>query len=111
MNEPIKTGILAFGMSGRVFHAPFIATNPKFTLSAVTERSKKDVHKHYPDVKSYDSVDELIEDEEIELVIINTPNNTHFEFAEKALLAGKHVLIEKPCVPTQDEARYLFDLG
>lgn len=111
MSKPIQTGILAYGMSGRVFHAPFITTNPNFKLKAVTERTKKEVHKHFPTVISYDSVEDLLADKEIELVIVNTPNNTHFEFAEKAILAGKHVLIEKPMVPTKEEAKALFDLG
>src|SRR5690606_26361914 len=111
MSKAIQTGILAYGMSGKIFHAPFIVTNPNFNLRAVTERTKKEVHNQFPDVISYDSVEELIADEEIELVIINTPNNTHLEFAKQAILAGKHVLIEKPMVTTKEEAQYLFDLG
>lgn len=111
MTSPIKTGVLAYGMSGKLFHVPFIVTNSKFELTAVTERSKKEVHKKYPEVKSYDTVHELIADKDIELVIINTPNNTHFEFAKQAILAGKHVLLEKPMVPTKAEAVHLFELG
>lgn len=109
--QPIQTGVLAYGMSGKLFHVPFLVTNPKFALRAVTERSKKEVHLQYPAVISYDSVEELLADETIELVIVNTPNNTHFDFAKKAILAGKHVLIEKPMVPTQAEAKQLFELG
>lgn len=60
---------------------------------------------------SYDSVEELLADSAIELVVINTSNNTHFEFAKKAILAGKHVLVEKPMVPTSAEAKELFALG
>lgn len=111
MSDAIQTGILAYGMSGRIFHAPFISTNPNFNLRAVTERTKKEVHTRLPNVISYDSVEELLADEKIELVIVNTPNNTHFEFAKQAILAGKHVLIEKPMVATVEEAKELFDLG
>jgi len=100
----INTGILSFGMSGRVFHAPFIHTNPHFNLSAVVERSKKTAHEFYPTIKSYDSIAELIADNSIELVIVNTPNYTHFQFAKEALEAGKHVLIEKPAV--DDSAQF-----
>ena len=39
--DKIKTGLVAFGMSGQVFHAPFISTNPHFELTAITERSKE----------------------------------------------------------------------
>lgn len=94
----INTGILSFGMSGRVFHAPFIHNNPHFNLSAVVERSKKAAHEFYPAIKSYNSIAELLADESIELVIVNTPNYTHFQYAKEALEAGKHVLIEKPAV-------------
>ncbi|MBC7915344.1 MAG: Gfo/Idh/MocA family oxidoreductase, partial [Pyrinomonadaceae bacterium] len=59
----------------------------------------------------YDSVDQLLNDPAIDLVIVNTPNNTHFEFAKKALEAGKHVLVEKPFAATSAEAKELFTLA
>ncbi|WP_313511576.1 Gfo/Idh/MocA family oxidoreductase [Sphingobacterium sp.] len=107
----IVTGILSYGMSGRVFHAPFIEVNPNFELRGIVERSKKLAQDRYPNIISYDSVDDLINDPEIELVIVNTPNDTHVEFALKALKAGKHVLIEKPFAPTAPEANVLFKVA
>lgn len=109
--KPIKTGLLAFGMSGRIFHAPFIHANPGFLLEAVVERNTKKAAVLYPDIKSYDTSDEMINDPNLELIIVNTPNYTHFDLAKQALLAGKHVLIEKPIAPTVAEAQELFDLG
>jgi scyllo-inositol 2-dehydrogenase (NADP+) len=111
MSKPIVTGILAYGMSGRVFHAPFVATNPTFKFKAVVERNEKKAAQRYPDVISYNSIDELINDDEIELVIVNTPNYMHFDNAKQALLAGKHVLIEKPAAATSAEVKELFELG
>ncbi len=112
MSHPaIVTGILSYGMSGRVFHAPFVHANSHFALHAICERSKKTAKERYPDVISYDSADELIHDPAVELVIVNTPNNTHVEYIRKSLLAGKHVLVEKPCAPTSAEAKELFDLA
>ena len=111
MQNPLVTGILSYGMSGRLFHAPFIETNPKFKLHAVTERTEKEAYKRYPDIISYDSVEELLEDSLIELVIVNTPNFTHFDFAKLALKAGKHVLVEKPFSATTAEAKELFNLA
>ncbi|WP_423149659.1 Gfo/Idh/MocA family oxidoreductase [Rubrolithibacter danxiaensis] len=111
MNNPIITGILSYGMSGKLFHAPFIYVHPGFELYAVTERHEKNASKRYQNIKSYNSVDELIADPAIELVIVNTPNNTHYEFTKKALLAGKHVLVEKPFTPTVAEAKELFKLA
>jgi len=111
MPKPIVTGIMAYGMSGRIFHAPFLTTNPGFKLKAVVERHEKKAAKTYPEIISYDSIDELIDDEEIELIVVNTPNYLHFEHAEKALRAGKHVLIEKPAAATSEEVKQLFALG
>jgi len=109
--KPVKTGLLSFGMSGKLFHAPFIAEMEQFDFVAVVERSKKEAQKYYPDVISYDSVDDMLSNREIELIIINTPNNTHFDFAKKALEAGKDILVEKPFVATSEEAKELFELG
>jgi len=111
MPKPIITGLLSYGMSGRVFHAPFLTTNPGFILKAVVERHEKKAALRYPAVKSYDSFEELLNDDEIELIIINTPNNTHFDFSVRALHAGKNVLIEKPAAVTSREVKSLFELG
>ena len=111
MNQPIKTGLLAFGMSGRIFHAPFLNVNPGFSLDAVAERNTKKAAQFYPNIKSYDTLEEVINHPDLELIVINTPNYTHFELAKAALLAGKHVLIEKPVAATSAEAKELFDLG
>lgn len=111
MNSKINTGLLAYGMSGKVFHAPFIATHPGFNLKGIVERTKKLAQHDYPEIVSYNSVDELINDETIDLVIINTPNNTHYEYAKKALNAGKHILVEKPFTATTAQAKELFELA
>ena len=108
---PIVAGILSYGMSGRIFHAPFLESNTRFKFKAVVERTKKTAQERYPHIVSYDCVDELLDDKEIELVIVNTPNQTHFDFAKQALLKGKHVLIEKPCAATSAEVKELFALG
>ncbi|RZA02650.1 MAG: oxidoreductase [Sphingobacteriaceae bacterium] len=109
MSNPIVTGIISYGMSGRIFHAPFLSTNPRFKLKAVVERNEKKMARAYPDIVSYDSVEAMLADTEIELVIVNTPNYTHFELAKQALLAGKHVLVEKPAAANTDEIKILLD--
>ncbi|MBC7565519.1 MAG: Gfo/Idh/MocA family oxidoreductase [Pedobacter sp.] len=111
MNREIITGILAYGMSGKVFHVPFIHSHPGFKLHAITERNTKQAASDYPGIISYDTVDDLINDPSIELVIINTPNFTHYEYATKALKAGKHILVEKPFTATIEEAKELFHLA
>jgi scyllo-inositol 2-dehydrogenase (NADP+) len=105
---PIKTGLLSFGMSGKVFHAPFLNLHPGFELCSVVERSEKKAFQYYPDIKSYDSVEGLLSDPDIELVVVSTPTPTHFDFAFKALKAGKHVLQEKAFTVTTKEASILY---
>ncbi|WP_150451506.1 Gfo/Idh/MocA family oxidoreductase [Arenibacter lacus] len=107
----INTGILSFGMSGKLFQAPFLEVHDGFKLSAVVERTTKKAKELYPDIKSYNSVEALLADPEIELVVVNTPNYTHYDFALKALNADKHVLVEKPFCVTTEEARELFALA
>lgn len=109
--QPINTGVLAFGMSGRIFHAPFLHSHPGFCFTAVTERTRKKVNELYPGARSYSTIDELMDDEDVELVIINTPNDTHFTYARQALMAGKHVLIEKPFATSLSEAKELYGLA
>ena len=77
--DKIRTGLAAYGMSGRVFHAPFISTNPHFELTAVTERSKELSREKYPDACIVRSFEELIGLEGLDLVVINTPDSTHYE--------------------------------
>src|SRR4051812_41368095 len=105
MDQIIKTGLLAYGMSGKVFHAPFLSAHPGFDLYAITERHQKKAHVDYPGIKSYDSVEALIGDDSIAHVVINTPNFTHYDYAKQALLKGKHILVEKPFAATVEEAK------
>lgn len=111
MDKPIVTGLLAYGMSGKIFHAPFLDQHPGLEFIGVLERSKKNAQAEYPNIRSYDTAAELLNHPGIELLVINTPNNTHYEFAKQALEAGKHVLIEKPAATSLAEAKELFELG
>lgn len=107
----INTALLSFGMSGKVFHAPFIDHHPGFELIGVLERTKNESRLIYPGIHIYRTLEEVIDDPNIELVIINTPTQTHFDFAKKALLAGKHVVVEKAFTTTVEEAKFLMELA
>ena len=85
----IKTGLAAFGMSGQIFHAPFITTHPAFELTAIVERSKELSKERYPSAKIVRSFEELIAMDELELIVVNTPDSTHFDYARRALEAGE----------------------
>ncbi|MFZ4455798.1 MAG: Gfo/Idh/MocA family oxidoreductase [Bacteroidales bacterium] len=107
----IKTAVAAFGMSGKVFHALLIDTHPSFELTAICERSKNEAEHLYPAAKIVKSFDELLAISEIELVIINTPDTTHYEYCKRALLANKHVVVEKPFVFTVAEGEELVTIA
>lgn len=109
--KPIKTGLCSFGMSGRVFHAPFLRVNPGFELYSVWERNKNLAAASYPSIKTCRSLEELLNDEAVELIVVNTPNYTHFDYARQALLAGKHVVVEKPFAITVAEATEITELA
>lgn len=98
-------------MSGKLFHAPFIHSHPGFELSAIVERHKHDSSERYPDSRLYRSVKELCSDKELQLIIVNTPTHLHFEHVKMALLAGKHVLVEKPFTIKVKEAEELTELA
>lgn len=100
---------MAYGMSGKVFHAPFFEAHKGFQLKAVVERTKKLAKNDYPETISYDNAEALLGDGSIDLIVVNTPNNLHFEHAMQALSANKHVLIEKPACSNTQELQALLD--
>jgi scyllo-inositol 2-dehydrogenase (NADP+) len=105
--KQINTALLSFGMSGRVFHAPFINLHKGFHLAGSWERSKKQIQEFYPGTHSYDSFEAILNDDSIDLVVVNTPVYSHFEYAAKALKAGKHAVVEKAFTSTVSEAEEL----
>ena len=107
----INAALVSFGMSGKVFHAPFLATNSQYNLVGSWERSTKNIEAAYPGTKSYNSYEALLADASIDLVIVNSPNDTHFAYAKSALLAGKHVVVEKAFTVTAKEAEELDTLA
>ena len=111
ITTPIRTALLAYGMSGKLFHAPFLAAHPGFDLQGVAERTEQRMCHDYPSIHSYPSVAELLADPAIELVVVNTPSNTHFDLAQQALRAGKHVLLEKPVATSTAQLQALLVLA
>jgi predicted dehydrogenase len=107
----INTALLSFGMSGKVFHAPFINLHKGFQLAGAWERSQQLIGNVYPGVRSYPTLEALLADETIDLVVVNTPNYTHYEYAKAALQAGKHLIVEKAFTTTVAEAVELKELA
>jgi len=107
----IKVGIVGFGAGAEFFHAPIISSVPGFKLTHVVERNKQRSIEIYPSVKVLKSIDELLKTPEVSLVIITTPNWLHFEQAQKAIEAGKNVIVDKPFTVTSKEADSLIELA
>ena len=108
--QQIKTALLSYGMSGKVFHAPFLDLHSGFKLLGSWERSKKLIQKDYPTVTSFPSLEAVL-NSDAELIVVNTPVGTHFDYAKQVLLAGKHALVEKAFTTTVAEAKELTDLA
>ena len=103
---PIRVGIVGFGLAGQSLHAPFIQALPELELAAVVTSREIDAAR-FPSVRRLSSLDELLQDRSIELVVIATPNLMHVEQTQKALDAKKHVVCDKPVAETPGEVRML----
>ena len=110
-HEPIHTAILSYGMSGEIFHAPLLNAHPGFHLTKILERSKDKARLRYPQAVIVRELDDILNDEKIELVIVNTPHDSHFELTTKVLEAGKHAVVEKPFVISTQEGEELIELS
>ncbi len=111
MNKPVSTAILSYGMSGRVFHTPILHIHPGFSIKTIWERSKNLSTRQYPHIAIVREYNKILQDQEIELVIVNTPDDTHHEYAKMALLAGKHVVVEKPFTQSVEQAEELINIA
>lgn len=111
MNDTIAVGLASYGMSGRVFHAPLLTQHEHFTIARICKRSTTDAIPELPDTNVSASYDELLADDAIDLIVVNTPDRFHYAMTREALEAGKHVVVEKPFTQTSDEGRELIRLA
>lgn len=111
MTPPIQTALVSFGMSGQIFHAPLLKSHKGFEVSTVMQRSSKSALSVFPQAKIVRTFEEIIKDPTIELVIVNTPDKFHYEQVKAALIAGKHVVVEKPFVLKVEHGLELIELA
>ena len=112
MDEPrLKVGLIGYGYAGKTFHAPLIAAVPALQLVAVASSDAAKVHADWPDVAVFATPAELIGRDDLDLVVIATPNDTHHPLARAALLAGRHVVVDKPFTVALGDARELVALA
>ncbi|KAI9805181.1 MAG: hypothetical protein M1825_001017 [Sarcosagium campestre] len=114
MPEIFNVGIVGYGLSAKVFHIPLVLTVPTLRLSAIVQQHpqpKDDAEKDHPGIKSYRSIEAMLQDEDVHLIVLTTIPETHSPLAKLALNAGKHVVVEKPFTPTTAEADELIALA
>jgi scyllo-inositol 2-dehydrogenase (NADP+) len=105
----IRTAIVGFGLSGKVFHARVLQSLPEFLVTSVITSRKEEVAQELPQAKVVSSVDEVLRDESVDLVVVATPNREHAAIAIQALEAGKHVVVEKPFAVSSREAHAVVE--
>ncbi|MEN3029341.1 oxidoreductase [Chromobacterium amazonense] len=111
MTKTLKVGLLGFGYAGSTFHAPLLRAVDGIELVAVASSRPEQVAAVLPNVQVHASPEALLMAPDIDLVVIATPNDSHFPLAEAALRAGKHVVVDKPFTLTAAEAKQLVELA
>ncbi len=107
----VEVGLIGFGLAGKSFHAPVIRAVRGLRLAAIVQRNGDDAAKAHPDARIVRSVEDLLAIETIRLVVIATPNQSHYSLAKQCLEAGRHVVVDKPLTTTVAEAVELFQLA
>ena len=111
MSDKLRVGLIGYGFASKTFHAPLIAGTADVELAAISSSDEGKVHADSPQVKVVADPQALLEDPSLQLIVIPTPNDTHFPLAKAALNAGKHVVVDKPFTVTLSQARELEALA
>lgn len=107
----IRVGLVGFGLGGRVFHAPLLSSVEGLELAAVLERTSDNAAVRYPGITTYRSLEDMLADSSLGLIVITTPSGTHFDLARKIIEAGKNVVIDKPVAITASEIAQLMEIA
>jgi len=107
----IRVGLVGFGMASKVFHAPLIAAVEGLQLAAIVERRGRNAEAAYPGIATFPTLESMLSDATLKLIVVATPNATHAELAEQALSAGRHVVVDKPVATNSAEIAGLMALA
>ena len=107
----VRVGLIGFGLAGQAFHAPVIRGVRGMELACILERRGTRAREKYPEVRVARTLDELLADKEIQLCVIATPNDSHFDLTRDCLMAGRDVVVDKPFAPTLRESEELVRLA
>ena len=111
MGDEIRVAVVGFGLAGRVFHAPFVSAVPGLRLEAIVQRTGDHAGALWPQTRVLRSVEAALRDRAIQLVVVATPNATHYDLAMQALSAGKHVVVDKPMAASSAQAEEMIALA
>jgi predicted dehydrogenase len=111
MPDLVRVALVGYGFAGQSFHAPLIRSVPGLQLTVVVSSNPDRVCKDLPEVTVEPALERALVRDDIDLVVVATPNQTHVPFATAILNAGKHVAVDKPFTTTLAEARSLADLA
>ena len=109
--KAIQTALCSYGMSGLVFHGPLLEVHPGFKINKILERNRNESDGKHPGAQLVRNYQQIIDDPDIELVVVNTPDHLHVDMATQAITAGKHVVVEKPFTLKVSEAEALMELA
>lgn len=107
----LNVALCSYGMSGKVFHAPLIAAESQLHLHTILQRSSDSALQDYSHAHIAKNFEEILANPVIDLVVVNTPNEYHYPMTKAALLAGKHVVTEKPFTLSIAEGKELIELA
>lgn len=109
--KKLQVGLAGFGPGGHIFNAPIIDSTEGFNISAAMTSNPQNIkvaREKYPQTRIVTDYGELLRNDQLDLIVITTPNHTHYPMTKEALAAGKHVVVEKPFTVTTREAEDLI---
>lgn len=105
--SPIRVGLIGFGFVSKTFHVPLLQATAGYKITAISSSRPGDVSAVLPDVDIVSDPKVLATHQDVDLVVIASPNETHAPLAELAMRAGRNVVVDKPFTITVEEARHL----
>jgi scyllo-inositol 2-dehydrogenase (NADP+) len=107
----INVGIIGFGISAQVFHLPFLKEIKDYNIKYIASSKLELIKKTIPKAVCHNNIDELFSNKDIDLIIITSPNDTHYQYTKKALNSNCNVLVEKPFVINHQQGIELHNLA
>ena len=111
MSQILRAALVGYGSVAEKMHAPLLEVCPTLDFVAIVERNGFRCQQKYPKVQTFQSLEALLAADAADLICITTPNELHFSMAKQCLLAGKHVVVDKPVTLVAEEAEELLALA